>query len=145
MPIKCPQASSFWPETLKSNRVDPSCRTRIAMERVIAAATIRAALKAGFTLSVFDGEEVTIKCSTNFEDILFSMCTTDEDFLYLNRGGGNGKRVGWIRFIYGNTGYDVISDYTLNVEKLFDMKSVQNLADSIEDTGEIPSYLQFGE
>ncbi len=40
-------------------------------------------------------------------------------------------QIGWVRFIYGNDGWDVISDYTTNLEPV--MKLVQPLIDRLEN------------
>jgi len=82
------------------------------MKRVIADA-----LTAGYTLDVHDGEEVTIKDSTDAAAIFSAMRTTDEDFLRFNRGG---KSAGWVFFVYGNEGWDVVNDYTTNLESVME-------------------------
>ena len=41
---------------------------------------------------------------------------TDDDYLFVYKAGQS-ERFGWVRFVYGNDGYDVISDYTINLEK----------------------------
>lgn len=96
----------------------PAVKRRQAVEVAILKATVKALLAAGFTLSVFDGEEdhliVDNKAgSTNTEAIYKALYETDEDYL---NAWKDGKIFGWVRFVYGNDGYDVISDYSVNLE-----------------------------
>lgn len=87
---------------------------RKEIERKIAKAVISSALNAGYKISVFDGEEETSILSSCTE-ILKAMFTTDEDTLYMSFSG---NKIGWVKFVYGNDGYDVVSDYTVNLEKI---------------------------
>jgi hypothetical protein len=88
-------------------------RLRIGLETAIAKHAIAELLSAGFALGVNDGEEVTIKNSIDAAAVLKAMQTTDDDYLLAYR---DGKQVGWVRFVYGNSGWDVICDYTMNLE-----------------------------
>jgi hypothetical protein len=99
------------------------------IERIIAKRTIAAVLYAGFDITVFNGETDEVKNSRDPDTILKAMFTTDEDYLMLNCKGansfkGSGHRPsvseGWIKFVYGNEGWDVINDYTTNLEKIMD-------------------------
>jgi hypothetical protein len=78
---------------------------------------------------VCDGEEVTLKLSRSAEDVLKAMFTTDEDILYVH--DASGKQIGWVFFIYGNDGYDVVHDYTTNLEPI--MKTADAIADQYAD------------
>jgi hypothetical protein len=110
-----------------------SVKMRQMVEREIAQQFIKDALAAGYTLEVNDGEENTYK-GTDADAILAAMFTTDEDYLFLylpalaNRSG---KADGWVRFIYGNDGWDVICDYTTNLEHL--MNNVNAISDKYSD------------
>jgi hypothetical protein len=106
-----------------------SVKMRQRIERKIAHAFIRDALAAGYVISVNDGEETTLIRSTSIKAILGAMFTTDEDRLYIDRPDDpvdDRRCFGWVLFIYGNDGYDVISDYTVNLEPL--MKNPNLLA-----------------
>jgi hypothetical protein len=107
-----------------------SVKMRQEVERKIAAALIDSALKAGYTITVNDGEEDVLKRSASADAILKAMFTTDEDRLYLH--AQNAKATfGWVLFIYGNDGWDVISDYTTNLEPI--MGAANKLADYYGD------------
>ncbi len=89
-----------------------SVKWRQELERKIAKRVIADALKMGFTIDVNDGEEITVKASADRKAILSAMMTTDEDYLILHRG----KEHGWVRFVYGNDGWDVVNDYSTNID-----------------------------
>lgn len=42
-----------------------------------------------------------------------------------------GKRIGWVRMIYGNDGWDVMADYTTNLEDV--LTDANKLADKLEE------------
>lgn len=102
----------MYPEDLKTI-TDLNVRHRIAIERKIVRAVVKAALAAGFTFSVDDGEEV-IPAETE-QAAMNALLNTDEDYLFLRQGN---KTFGWVRFVYGNDGWDVISDYSTNLDFL---------------------------
>jgi hypothetical protein len=95
-----------------SKDVTPAVARRREVEIKIIKATVKALLAAGFTLSVFDGEEEHPR-SRNTKALYDNLYNTDDDVLYVHEGG---KRFGWVRFVYGNDGWDVINDYTVNLE-----------------------------
>lgn len=84
------------------------------MEHGIASVLVRDALAAGYMLAVNNGEDET-KPSADYAEIAAAMFATDEDYLVFVK---DGKRKGWVRFIYGNGGWDVVSDYTTNLEHI---------------------------
>jgi len=59
-------------------------------------------------------------------DLLGTLFDLDEAYLGVR---GNGKE-GWISLVFGNDGYDVISDYTTNIEE--DIQSVNDYADTFD-------------
>lgn len=97
-------------------RGDRATARRITTEGRIALKCIQLALAAGYAISVNDGETTTVKRSTDSKIILNAMFTTDYDYLYLYKAE---KRAGWVMFVYGNGGYDVISDYSVSLEEPF--------------------------
>jgi hypothetical protein len=99
--------------------ISPSVKPRIRIEQKIARYTIRILLRAGFVLSVYDGEEITVSLSSDAAAICNAMSTTDEDYLFVYKPGEE-VRFGWVRFVYGNDGYDVICDYTTNLDAQMD-------------------------
>jgi hypothetical protein len=87
---------------------------RQKMERAIVRRVVKDALKLGYALSVDDGgDEYTVTESRDGKAVLAALMQTDEDHLILNR---DGVQRGWVRFVYGNDGWDVICDYSVRVE-----------------------------
>lgn len=64
----------------------------------------------GYFLSVWDGKEFVTSRLSGSKDVIAAMMQTDEDFLCVY--DGKGKRVGFVCFVYGNDGWDVIYDYS---------------------------------
>ena len=89
-----------------------------AGERKVARRLIKAALAAGYSISVNDGEEWTVKRSTKLKTITDALCTTGEDTLQLYAADPS-KTVGWhgagaFYLVWGNeeSGECLISDFT---------------------------------
>ena len=97
---------------------DCSTCQRINVERTIVVMTVEALLKAGYMLNVNNGgDEDELPQRTNHpQTLLAAMMETDEERLHIYSAGGWG--VGEIDFVYGNDGYDVISNYTTNIESI---------------------------
>ena len=78
-------------------------------EARIARKIVKDALANGWTVSVNDGEEWTVKNSTDSRAILEAMCSTDSDVLRLRDAAG--EAIGNIWLVWGND-EDLISDHT---------------------------------
>jgi hypothetical protein len=78
------------------------------LEKRIANKLIKAILERGYSISVNDGEETTLKFSKEPRKIATALFTTDEDYLLVY--DDNNDRVGWVLLIGGN-GSDLISDW----------------------------------
>lgn len=85
--------------------------TKLDAEREQVARYIRAALKAGYALSVLDGEEWVLKFSTDEQAVLAVMFTTDGDVIQMD---DHGRRVGALYFVYGNEPDEVLCDHSDN-------------------------------
>ena len=112
---------------------------RMITERVVLQAVAKSILSAGYAISVNDSEETTLKRSTDLKAILSACFTTDEDFLLVHgrineqssKKHWSPNHFGWVRFIYGNSGLDVVNDYTTNLEEA--MKAPSALAEKMEN------------
>jgi len=93
------------------------------LELRIAREAIKGLLKAGYSVSIDNGEKES-PALTNEQHISSVLFQTDEDWVYAWK---EGKRVGWVLLIYGNV-QDVISDYTVNLEET--LKEASDLAES---------------
>jgi hypothetical protein len=85
------------------------------LEKLVIKSAIVELLSHGFSISVNDGKETTLVRSLDADAIFGAMMTTDEDYLHAHRPGVDGG--GWVRFIYGNDGWDVINDYSTKLEQ----------------------------
>lgn len=104
--------------------------TRQSIERKIYSRIVKDALARGFNVSVYDGEEYALKHSTSYTAIMEAGFSTDEDALVIY---DNDKRLGFISLIYGNSGWDVISDYTATDEMDALLQGAFELAYKLEE------------
>jgi hypothetical protein len=103
---------------------------RIKMERAIISRLVKDGLKLGYVVSVCDGEEWTVKKSKSYKAVMNAIQTTDEDILRFRKE--NGELVGSFYMVYGNDGYDVISDYSDNELSNELIKGADSLSDKYE-------------
>lgn len=99
-----------------------SVKMRRLVEREISTAIIDELLKAGFRISVDNGDEQSAPFSSK-ETILKHMFFTDEDRLYVYKPR-QATAFAWAYLVYGNDGPDVLSDYTVNLEKFIGEGSI---------------------
>jgi len=106
----------------------PEVRKRRKLELRIVRRVVRDVLKAGYALNINNGGDTNeLKVpTTKFKEILEEMFATDEEHLLLYK---DGKRVGWVFFVYGNDGYDAVNNYSGNLEEL--MKGANDLSDKL--------------
>lgn len=91
-----------------------SIKLRQNVERDIAKAVVSQLLTAGFALSLDNGgDEYEIAHVTEADKVLKKMFATDCEHLYAEK---DGKIYGWVFFVYGNDGWDVINDYSVKLE-----------------------------
>jgi hypothetical protein len=88
----------------------------IDREKNAAVVLVRKALAAGYTVSVFDGEEYSVKRSSDLVEIKRELHATDEEWLTFRRA--DGSRVGTAFLVYGNApdGSELVCDHTDNAE-----------------------------
>lgn len=120
-------------------------KARQRVEQTISLAAAKALLNAGYLLGVNDGEETTLRYSRDIEAVKQALFTTDEDYLLvwddadqddpLNAAANDDPRPDyWVRLVYGNDGWDVISDYSVSLELyLGDGSIVQNLSNALSE------------
>jgi hypothetical protein len=73
---------------------------------------VKIGLAKGYTVSVMDGEEWTLRRSTSLEDIMAAVMTTDEDQLAFRNQAGHGAV---FYLVYGNSPEEVINDHTVSI------------------------------
>ena len=97
---------------------------RIALERKIIRKLVQVALAWGNVISVHDGEEFCLKRSSSLTAIMNAIQSTDMDMLQIRNEYGT--ITGRVQCVYGNDGYDVISDYTVNDR----METIMNVVEA---------------
>jgi len=107
-------------------------QTRINIEHKIVSRIVKDALANDYKVSVYDSEEYVLKRSQSYKAIMAACFSTDDDTLVIR--DNEGEYLGSIALIYGNCGYDVISDYTYNetIENL--LTGANALARKLEET-----------
>jgi hypothetical protein len=125
-------------------------KARQRIEQTIALVTAQALLDAGFLLGVNDGEETTLRHSRSIEAVQAALFTTDEDYLLvyvdadqddpLNVAAHEDERSDyWVRLVYGNDGWDVISDYSIALDSTIgDGTVVDKLVEHASEYGTVP-------
>lgn len=109
-----------------------SVKMRQRVERMILRAVVRECFQNGYALNVDNGgDEFELKePTTKLGDFLGACMAADEDRVYVyrrrrptdapvvTRAGETDQwyQIGWVLFVYGNSGWDVVSDYTTNLE-----------------------------
>ena len=102
--------------------------TRIKIEKQIVRAIVNRALANGWSVSVYDGEEWTVKKSASTSEIIKATFTTDEEVLRFHDNDGV---VGLVSLIYGNDGWDVVSDHSANERIEVFMEPINELSDKL--------------
>ena len=103
--------------------MSPLPNTRPAIERAIALAIVVEILAQGHLISVNNGgDENELDHSRDLDAIMAALFASDEDYLYIyepERVGNlsEGNHDNWVRLVYGNEGWDVVCDYTVDAEK----------------------------
>jgi hypothetical protein len=85
-------------------------KRRLSMERRVALTLVRDVLAAGHSISVYDGGDFAALRCRDKRRIMASLASTDEDTLFIRDAAGN--NLGVVTLVYGNDGWDVISDHT---------------------------------
>jgi hypothetical protein len=102
---------------------------RIGVEVDIVTRTVDALLAAGYALATEHGDGLLPAVPTrNRAAMLGELMEVDDEYIMAYTPGRDGH-FGWVRFVYGNGGYDVISDYSVNLETT--LEPVNAYADSL--------------
>lgn len=81
---------------------------RITAEGRICSKLVKHGLASGYSISVWDSEEWAVTKSTSYSEIMEALfCTDMDNVVFYDK---DGERVGNVLLVYGNDGYDVMSD-----------------------------------
>jgi len=89
---------------------------RMKIEKQIARKVLACLIDAGCNLTVNDGEGIVVSGTTSEANALYAMFSTDEDIISAYREDGVFQ--GFVHFVYGNDGYDVISDHSVSLSEI---------------------------
>ncbi len=116
--------------------------TRIQqVERRVVKAVIEAALAAGYEVRAGAGAPACCDKKT----VLKQMFTSDDEYLELwqvawdvdqvtkNPVNGRREKFGWVRFIYGGDGHNVIAEYSDGLEELLEPVKAMSISDRTWD------------
>ena len=107
---------------------------RIKVEKLIVTTLVQDILANGFTVSINNGgDSWEIHRSTDLSKIIATLFATDEETIYFFKKTETSGYSGWFRLVYGNDGYDVISNYTDNAPSRDIVAGAEKLADAIVD------------
>jgi hypothetical protein len=94
-----------------------SVKMRIEVEKKIVRAFLKSAYAKGFKVSMdLDDEDAFLKKYPTVAKAMADIFDLDDARVYVWKEGES-KPEGWIYFVFGNDGWDAISDYTVNLEE----------------------------
>jgi len=115
-------------------KAQKAVQKRIASERKVIRHAVKALLAQGYAITVYNGEEVAIRRSTSVNAIMDEVQACDEEWLYVfAQVDGEQKRIGSLYLVYGNSGPEVIADYSVSLEHV--MEGVNAYCDKLEEQG----------
>lgn len=126
-PIRCNQHRD-------RDTIPPPCPVcqRLAVEQDIVIRVIDAMLAAGYSLQtdILGGDARPAQPTKDRDSILSEMMAVDDEFLgVFDDDPEDDRPIGWVRFVYGNDGWDVVSDYTTNLESI--LAPINQYADTL--------------
>ena len=86
--------------------------TRIKIEKTVVRLIVESVLSFCYCVSIHNGEYFSISHSRNKGEIMQNVMTTDTDVLVVHSEFG--VNLGKIYLVYGNDGWDVVTDHTDN-------------------------------
>lgn len=105
------------------------------IELAIAVAFINQVVRSHYYISVNNGEDGEMKPTNDAKTVIEAMFLTDDEHLNVwvlkQETESEFTRIGFAYFVYGNDGFDVISDYSTLLEPL--MKDADLVAAAAED------------
>lgn len=104
-------------------------QTRIQVERLIVKSAMDSLIEQGYSVATYvDNDLSELSTPTrNIDEIMDLLMESDEDTVIVSR---RGSRIGTLQFVYGNDGWDVLSDYSTTLE------------DALQRTGSLAERLQ---
>ena len=106
---------------------------RIENEKSVVRAIVKSAIEQGYTVSLSDGQEWTVKRSTSLTEVMQAIMTTESDSLRFRNDAQ--EVVGGVFLVYGNSASEVMADWSDNeITKAIVAKAVAK-QDSLAEQG----------
>lgn len=104
------------------------------VEEEICQAVVDDAIKAGYDLQVYtDGEDMTVR-TTDRKIVMDMLMDLDDAFLKIRLPEtDDAHHDHWVRFVFGNDGWDVINDYLTSLDRTDILKRAIALSDKYSD------------
>jgi len=83
------------------------------IDRLIVRHVVESLAKAGYSFSIPEDSGNELELTGNVPKTLQALAGVDDERLYVSIGA---KPCGWVYFVFGNDGFNVVSDYTTNLE-----------------------------
>jgi hypothetical protein len=109
---------------------------RQKLERNIVETIIQDAIKAGYLITIDNGgDDFEFPPTNDFNVLSKAIMATDDEFIYLFTPENASKYsysnyFAWVFVVYGNDGWDVVCDYTTNLDRTDILSNANKLADS---------------
>ena len=107
--------------------------TRINIETRIAKAIVKSAITKGYSVTIDNGGgwdgDYEVEKETNLTKAYKALRATDEDTIIFNKGP---QKVGAVKLVYGNDGWDTIADYSISYEVHEILEPATAIADKFE-------------
>lgn len=120
--------------TPAQNKSQRALNTRIANEKKAVKKIVERAIRLGYMVSLYDGEEYTVKRSVDKAAIMAAVYTTDMDRLYF-RVKTTGEQVGSVLLVYGNSASEVMADWSDCPEVDDILADAKKFCDQLADKG----------
>lgn len=103
-----------------------------AAERKVAEAVVDRALHLGFGVAVWNGGDLPeLETNHDRDQILEAMFAADEETLELHNA--DGSYYGFVRLVYGNEGWDVITDNSAHLDTSGFFLPLEPMLDALEE------------
>jgi len=109
------------------NTMNPTAAKRVMVEHRIVRRLLSDLIRAGYKVGLQNEEGTIAKKSRDVEKLMGEIHSVDEELVVAYDDIGY---VGSVYLVYGNSGYDVIADYSLNLETV--IGGALRVADSYE-------------